>query len=106
MQTGTRGWGVWWALEAMLLRSLILMTVASALLAPALADARDARPGFGARLQAPGNQDVKKAPGPPMRGDRGKRVEHDKGHKNRLTEQERRELHRDLDRANREIYRR
>jgi len=90
----------------MLLRSLILMTVASVLLAPALADARDARPGFGARLQAPGNQDVKKAPGPPMRGDRGKRVEHDKGHKNRLTEQERRELHRDLDRANREIYRR
>jgi len=82
------------------------MTVASALLAPALADARDARPGFGARLQAPGNQDVKKAPCPPMRGDRGKGGEHDKGHKNRLTEQERRELHRDLDRANREIYRR
>lgn len=88
------------------MRSLILVTVASVLLAPSLADARDARPGFGARLQAPGNQDVKKAPDPPMRGDRGKRVEHDKGHKNRLTEQERRELHRDLDRANREIYRR
>jgi hypothetical protein len=33
-------------------------------------------------------------------------MEHDKGHKNRLTEEERRELHRDLDRANREIYRR
>jgi len=106
MQTGTRGWSVWWGLEAMLLRGLILVTVASVLLAPALADARDSRPGFGARLQAPGNQDMKKAPSPPMRGDHGKRVEHDKGHKNRLTEQERRELHRDLDRANREIYRR
>jgi hypothetical protein len=33
-------------------------------------------------------------------------MEHEKGHKSRLTEQERRELHRDLDRADREIYRR
>ena len=106
MQTGTRGWCVPWGSEAVLLRGLILVTVASALLAPALADVRDSRPGFGARLQAPGNQDMKKAPSPPMRGDHGKRVEHDKGHKNRLTEEERRELHRDLDRANREIYRR
>lgn len=90
----------------MLSRSLLLVVVAAALLAPVLADARDSRPGFGARLQAPGNQDAKKAPAPPMRGERGKRVEHEKGPKNRLTEQERRELHRDLDRANREIYRR
>ena len=90
----------------MLSRSLILVSVAAALLAPALAGARDSRPGFGARLQAPGNQELKKPPAPPTRGERGKRVEHDKGHKNRLTEQERRELHRDLDRANREIYRR
>ena len=90
----------------MLSRSVLLVAVAAVLLTPALADARDARPGFGARLQAPGNQDMKKAPSPPMRGDRGKRVEHDKGHKSRLTEQERRELHRDLERANREIYRR
>lgn len=92
--------------ETKLSRSLILVLFAAALFAPVLADARDSRPGFAARLQAPGNQDMKKAPSPPMRGDRGKRVEHDKGHKNRLTEQERRELHRDLDRANREIYRR
>ena len=89
----------------MLARSLFMVIAAAVLLAPALAGARDMRPGFGPRLQAPGNQDIKKPPAPPMRGERGKRMEHDKGHK-RLTEQERRELHRDLDRANREIYRR
>jgi hypothetical protein len=87
-------------------RCLFLVVFAAALLAPAVSHARDARPGFAARLQAPGGQDMKKAPGPPMRGERGKRMEHDKGHKNRLTEQERRELHRDLDRADREIYKR
>jgi Spy/CpxP family protein refolding chaperone len=92
--------------EILLVRSLFLVAVAAALLAPAVSHARDSRPGFPARLQAPGGQDTKKAPGPPMRGERGKRMEHEKGHKSRLTEQERNELHRDLDRANREIYRR
>jgi hypothetical protein len=92
--------------ETVLARSLFVMIVACALLAPAVSHARDSRPGFGARLQAPGGQDMKKAPSPPMRGERGKRMEHEKGHKNRLSEQERRELNRDLDRANREIYRR
>jgi hypothetical protein len=90
----------------MLLRGFYLVVVAAALLAPALAGARDMRPGFGPRLQAPGNQEMKKPPAPPMRGERGKQTEHQKGHKSRLTDQERRELHRDLDRANREIYRR
>jgi hypothetical protein len=92
--------------ETVLVRFVFLVAVAAALLAPAVSHARDSRPGFPARLQAPGGQDMKKAPDPPVRGERGKRKEHDKGHKSRLTEQERRELHRDLDRANREIYRR
>ena len=90
----------------MVLRALFLATFAIALLAPGPAGARDMGPGFGARLQAPGNQDMKKAPSQPMRGEHAKRMEHEKGQKSRLTEQERRELHRDLDRANREIYRR
>jgi hypothetical protein len=92
--------------ETLLVRSFFLLAVALVLLAPAVSHARDARPGFGARLQAPGGQDMKKPPGPPARGEQGKRMEHEKGHKSRLTEQERRELHRDLDRADREIYRR
>ena len=82
-----------------------MVAVAVALIAPALAAARDARPGFPASLQAPGGQPVKKAPGQTMRGDHKKHFEQGKGHKSRLTEDERRELHRDLDRANREIYR-
>lgn len=82
------------------------MAVAVALLAPGLAAARDLRPGFGARVQQQSGQQVKKAPGQPPHGERHPRGEHVKGHKGRLTEEERRELHRDLDRANREIYRR
>jgi hypothetical protein len=86
-------------------KRLFLVAVAVALLAPALAQARDLRPGFGAWLQEQGGRQVKKAPGQSMRGERNKRVEHERGQKGRLTEEERRELHRDLDRANREIYR-
>jgi hypothetical protein len=81
---------------------LSLIAVAGALLLPPFADARDWRPGFGAVLQAQGEH-VKKGPGPQQRGKKG---EHDKRHHGRLTEEERRELHRDLNRANREIYRR
>lgn len=83
------------------------MAVAVALLAPGLAAARDVRPGFGAGVQQQSGQQAKKAPGqPPPRGEEHLRGEHVKGHKGRLTEEERRELNRDLDRANREIYRR
>ena len=87
-------------------KRLFLVAVAAALLAPVFAGARDQRPGFGAWLQTQGGQEMKKGPGQPLRGDRNKRFEHDKGQKSRLTEEERRELNRDLDRANREIYRR
>ena len=82
-----------------------MMAIAGALLLPPVADARDWRPGFGAALQAQGEQ-VKKGPDQPPRGDHDKRGKHDKRHHGRLTEEERRELHRDLNRANREIYRR
>jgi len=87
------------------MKKLFLAAVVAALIVPALAAARESRPGFGARLQAPGGQQMKKVPSQPARGDHKKQFEHDKGHKSRLTEEERRELHRDLDRANREIYR-
>lgn len=85
------------------MKRLLLMVMASLLLMPALAGARDMRPGFGARLQAQG-QPMKKDPGEFRRDD--KRKEQGKRHQGRLTEEERRELHRDLNRANREIYRR
>ena len=88
------------------MKKLFLVAAAITLLAPALADARDPRPGFGALLQEQGGQQAKKGPGQSLRGERDKRGEHDRGHKSRLTEEERRELNRDLDRANREIYRR
>jgi hypothetical protein len=87
-------------------KKLLWVAVAVALLAPGIAIARDLRPGFGAGVQEQGGRQVKKAPGQPPHGERHPRGEHVKGHKGRLTEEERRELHRDLDRANREIYRR
>jgi len=86
-------------------KRLFLLAVAVVLFVPVLAQARELRPGFGAWLQEQGGRQVKKAPGQSLRGERNKRFEHEKGHKSRLTEEERRELNRDLDRANREIYR-
>ena len=88
------------------MKRLFLVATAVMLFAPALADAREMRPGFVALLQAQGGQQAKKGPGQSLRGERNKRGEHEKGHKGRLTDEERRELNRDLDRANREIYRR
>lgn len=86
-------------------RSLFVLVVACALLAPPLAHARDWGAGFRPQLQAQGLQPGKKDPGQHPRGDREKRPMPDKDHRGRLTQEERRELHRDLDRANREIYR-
>lgn len=89
-----------------LVKKLLVAAAAIALIAPALAVARDARPGFGAWVQEQGGRDGKKMQGPPQRGEGNHQGEHFKGQKGRMTEEERRELHRDLERANREIYRR
>lgn len=88
------------------MKKWFLLVVAGALLLPPVADARDWRSGFGAALQAQGQPMKNKAPRQSERGDRDKRAEQDKRQQGRLTREERRELHRDLDRANREIYRR
>jgi len=88
-----------------LVKRLFLVAAAIVLFAPALGGARDQRLGFGALLQAQEGQRAKKGPGQSLRPEHDKRGEHEKGQKGRLTEEERRELNRDLDRANREIYR-
>ena len=87
------------------MKKLFLLSIAGALLLPPVADARDWRAGRGAMVQDQG-QPMKKGPGPHQRGERDKRGEHGKRHQGKLTQEERRELNRDLDRANREIYRR
>ncbi len=87
-----------------LARTLLLTFLAGAVLAAPAAGARDWRQGPGPRMQAQ-NQPVKKGP-PPARRDGDKRVEHGKRHQQRLTDQERRDLRQDVDRADREIYRR
>lgn len=88
------------------MKKLYWVIVAAALLAPGIAAARDLRPGFGAGIQEQGTRQMKKTPAQPPQGKGHQRGEQFKGHKGRLTEEERRELHRDLERANREIYRR
>lgn len=85
--------------------TLLLTFLAGALLAAPAAVARDWRQGPGPRLQQAA-QPAKKAPQQPVRRDGGKRAEHDKRHSNRMTDQERRDLRKDVDRADREIYRR
>jgi hypothetical protein len=88
----------------------LLLTIGTCILlaAPAV-DARDWRSSMLAQAQG---QPRGKGPGGPNQG-RGQRGEHDKqqGGQNqrdqgRMTQEERQGLHRDLDRANREIYRR
>lgn len=85
------------------MKNLLTLIAAGLLLAQPAAEARDFRPGAAPRLQA---QEHKRggAPQKPDR-DRFQRVEPEKRKPGRLTQEERRELHRDLDRANREIYR-
>ena len=87
------------------MKGLLVMAVAGALILAPVAHARDRHARSGAWLQAQG-QSAKKDPKPPQRGARDKRGERDKRQQGRLTDEERRGLHRDLDRANREIYRR
>ncbi|HEY7656212.1 MAG TPA: hypothetical protein VH881_05035 [Burkholderiales bacterium] len=86
------------------MKTLFVGVILFALFAPAYAVARDMRPGFRAWAQEQGGRPTKNAQGQPPRGERNQRGEH-KGYKGRLTEEERRQLQRDLDRANREIYR-
>jgi hypothetical protein len=88
--------------------TLLAIFLASALLAAPLAGARDFRQGPAPRMQGQGQQaaQAKKAPQQPVRRNPEKGAEHDKRHHNRLTDQERRDLRRDVDRADREIYRR
>ena len=87
------------------MKNLLTLIAAGLLLAQPVADARDFRPGGGPRMQA---QDQFKRGGAPRKPDRDRfqRAEPEKRKPGRLTQEERRELHRDLDRANREIYRR
>jgi hypothetical protein len=86
-------------------KRLLFLVVTCALLVPPVAHARDWRKGSGALVQTQG-QPVKKGSGQFQRGGPDKRGEQDKRNQGRLTQEERRELHKDLDRANREIYRR
>jgi hypothetical protein len=80
------------------------LLLAAALMAVPVAEAREGWGGdYRFRAQDHGQQ-VEKGYGRPPHGGYGKRPERDKRHHGRLTEQERRDLHRDLDRANREIY--
>lgn len=87
----------------MMVKKLFLMLAAGALLAPRFADTRDWRSGLGVQAQG---QPMQKSSEQFQRGAREKRGGPDKRDKSKLTEDERRDLHKDLDRANREIYRR
>jgi hypothetical protein len=86
------------------MKNLLALIAAFLLVLPPVAVARDARSGprFGAQVQ---EKPVKRAPGP-QQGERRQRGDLEKSRPGKLTQEERRELHRDLDRANREIYRR
>ena len=89
------------------MKLLFLVAAVSVLLLPSPADARDwRRPGAFLQVQAQRsdrNRDqYDRRNGDARRADRRERQE---GRRGRLTEEERRELHRDLDRARREIYR-
>lgn len=85
-------------------KTVLVAFCAGALLAAPVAGARDWRQGPGSRMQAQ-NQPVKKGPPPARRGS-DKQAGQDKRNNNRLTDQERRDLRKDVDRADREIYRR
>ena len=87
------------------MKILLALMVAFLALLPPAAEARD-WPFGGARMQSQG-QPPKGGPGQPPRGERPRPPDSDKRTPpGRLSREERRELDRDLDRANREIYRR
>jgi hypothetical protein len=85
---------------------LVLVLSAVAWLAPP-AHARDWNDwSYGPLAQAQGDRSKKRAGPPPQRGERQRQPQPEKQGQKRLTQEERRDLNRDLDRANREIYRR
>ena len=86
------------------MKKLLTLIAAGLLLTLPAAEARDFRPGAGPRLQA--QEHPGKRAGAPQKPDRFQGGNPDRRKPGRLTQEERRELHRDLDRANREIYRR
>lgn len=93
-----------------MMKGLFLVMVAGVLLAPVAAGARDW--GFIPTLQAAQGDMKKGGGGQAQRGGQEQRRDkesppppRDERHHGRMTDDERRELHRDLDRANREIYR-
>lgn len=90
-------------------KKLLVLIAATALMLPLLAGAADWRPGFRPVLQAE-RQQMRKGPDQSRRGQRefqrGEQRKQDERRSNRLTEEERRGLQQDLDRASREIYRR
>jgi hypothetical protein len=90
-----------------LVKRLLLTIGTCVLLAAAAADARDWQTSMLA--QAQGQSKKGPAPGRLQRGDHAKQQQGGqdrRGDQGRLTQEERQGLHRDLDRANREIYRR
>ena len=84
------------------MKRLFLMIAVGVLLAPIPAEARDSRLGFVPTQQGQ-DQPAKKGQDQ-FRRERDKRGQSDKRQQTRLTDEQRRELHRDLDRASREIY--
>lgn len=87
------------------MKKLLTLLAVISMLLPALAEARDLWPGFGFGAQDR-EQRMKDGSGQYQRSERGRRRERDERRNGRLTDEERRELHRDLDRAHRELYRR
>ena len=88
------------------MKYLSILIAASLLSLPSAAEARDFRPRAGPRLQAP--EQPGRGGGSAKRAERRQRerAEPEQRKPGRLTQEERRELRRDIDRANREIYRR
>jgi hypothetical protein len=91
------------------MKALILIIVMAVSSLPLFAEARDRS--YGPVWPAAQGHPGKKGPGDFQRGGQDSRREQetrprDERQSGRMTEEERRGLHRDLDRANREIYRR
>lgn len=91
------------------MKVLLAVVVAGTLLVPVLAEARGSGMGFAPALQAQGPMkqgEPARGGGRDARGGReGRPPNRDQRQQGRMTDEERRDLHKDLDRANREIYR-